>query len=197
MNPDGRPAWDNRPKRKEEEFEVPPSPLEIARRKAKEAKAAQGGEAGGAKKQPLSANANAYNSHLESTIMQELLEKNLNVTWQDIAGLDMAKQTLQEAVILPALRPDLFKGLRAPPRGVLLFGPPGTGKTMLAKCVATESKAHFFNISASSLTSGRRMSPRSWRIAWYQPAIDDAEAMLHRDDAIDATSSSETVRNRG
>jgi hypothetical protein len=48
--------------------------------------------------------------------------------WDDIAGLDYAKRTIQEAVILPNMRPDLFQGLRAPPKGVLLYGPPGTGE---------------------------------------------------------------------
>ena len=75
------------------------------------------------------------------------------VRWNDIAGLDCAKNTLKEAVVYPFLRPDLFIGLREPARGLLLFGPPGTGKTMLARAVATESKSTFFSISSSSLTS--------------------------------------------
>lgn len=73
--------------------------------------------------------------------------------WSDIAGLEPAKNALKEAVVYPFLRPDLFKGLREPARGMLLFGPPGTGKTMLARAVATESHSTFFSISASSLTS--------------------------------------------
>ena len=56
-------------------------------------------------------------------------------------------------MIFPNARPDIFQGIRAPPRGVLLYGPPGNGKTMIARAVACESKVTFYNISASSLVS--------------------------------------------
>ncbi len=86
-------------------------------------------------------------------ILNEIVVQGDEVYWDDVAGLEVAKNALREAVVYPFLRPDLFMGLREPTRGVLLFGPPGTGKTMLAKAVATESKSTFFSISASSLTS--------------------------------------------
>lgn len=86
-------------------------------------------------------------------IFNEIVVQGDEVHWDDVAGLDIAKKALKEAVVYPFLRPDLFMGLREPARGMLLFGPPGTGKTMLARAVATESKSTFFAISASSLTS--------------------------------------------
>ena len=86
-------------------------------------------------------------------ILKEVVVLGDKVQWSDIAGLDNAKSTLKEAVVYPFLRPDLFCGLREPARGLLLFGPPGTGKTMLARAVAAESKSTFFSISSSSLTS--------------------------------------------
>lgn len=86
-------------------------------------------------------------------IFNEIVIQGDEVHWDDVAGLEIAKSALKETVVYPFLRPDLFMGLREPARGMLLFGPPGTGKTMLARAVATESKSVFFAISASSLTS--------------------------------------------
>ncbi|EKE40356.1 hypothetical protein ENUP19_0240G0005 [Entamoeba nuttalli] len=90
---------------------------------------------------------------LLTKIVHEILDKSPKVTWDEIAGLKNAKKIVQEAVIWPMLRPDIFTGLRAPPKGLLLFGPPGTGKTMIGKAIASQSNATFFNISASALTS--------------------------------------------
>jgi spastin len=90
---------------------------------------------------------------LANWILNEILVSKPDVTWEDVAGLNQAKKLLQEVVIMPMIRPDLFTGLRTPSRGVLLFGPPGTGKTMLAKALANECNAKFFALSASSLVS--------------------------------------------
>ncbi|KAJ5606431.1 hypothetical protein N7510_009212 [Penicillium lagena] len=86
-------------------------------------------------------------------ILNDIVVRGDEVHWDDIAGLEGAKKALKEAVVYPFLRPDLFSGLREPARGMLLFGPPGTGKTMLARAVATESRSTFFSVSASTLTS--------------------------------------------
>ena len=82
-----------------------------------------------------------------------MLCKNPQVSFDDIAELDETKKLLQEAVLLPILMPDYFRGIRRPWKGVCMFGPPGTGKTMLAKAVATQGQTTFFNISAAGMNS--------------------------------------------
>ena len=75
------------------------------------------------------------------------------VYWEDIAGLDNVKQALREAIVLPIAKPELFTGARRPWSGILLFGPPGCGKTLLAKAAATECHATFFSASSADLLS--------------------------------------------
>ena len=91
----------------------------------------------------------AFRTRLEADIVADLT----GISFQDVQGLENVKLALYETVILPQRRPELFTGLRSPGMGILLFGPPGNGKTMIAKCVAAQCNSTFFSISASSITS--------------------------------------------
>jgi SpoVK/Ycf46/Vps4 family AAA+-type ATPase len=95
-------------------------------------------------------------NEFERKILADVIPSSeLNVTFAEIGALESVKNTLRELVLLPLTRPELFRkgNLTKPSKGVLLFGPPGTGKTMLAKAVATECKANFINVSMASIGS--------------------------------------------
>ena len=86
--------------------------------------------------------------------MREILIEVPNINWEDIGGLETVKQNLKEAVEWPLKYPDSFTKLGVrPPRGILLYGAPGTGKTLLAKAVANESEANFILVKGPELLS--------------------------------------------
>jgi len=87
---------------------------------------------------------------LQSKIISLIIPEKPNISWNDIAGLQNAKQAIEDAIILPLRYPELFKGMPTW-KGILLFGPPGCGKTMLAKAAASECNATFFNVSAADI----------------------------------------------
>ncbi|PHT97154.1 hypothetical protein BC332_33917 [Capsicum chinense] len=95
-------------------------------------------------------------NEFEKALLADVIPTRDNgVTFDDIGALESVKDTLKELIILPLQRPELFSKsqLTKPCKGILLFGPPGTGNTMLVKAVATEAGANFINISMSSISS--------------------------------------------
>jgi vacuolar protein-sorting-associated protein 4 len=98
-------------------------------------------------------------SAMREALMDAVQMEVPNISFDDVAGLEGAKAALKEAVIKPALYPQLFRGERKPWKGILLYGPPGTGKSYLAKALANESKIEgredttFFSVSSSDLVS--------------------------------------------
>ncbi|ORX66070.1 AAA-domain-containing protein [Linderina pennispora] len=127
----------------------------IAKQQGKQKAVAVAGNGGGKKKADSKDDdgIDSETKKLRQGLEGAILSEKPNVHWDDVAGLDGAKESLKEAVILPIKFPQLFTGKRTPWRGILLYGPPGTGKSYLAKAVATEANSTFYAVSSSDLVS--------------------------------------------
>ncbi len=92
--------------------------------------------------------------NIQPSALREVLVEVPRVKWEDIGGLEDVKRKLKEAIELPLKHPEVYKamGIR-PPKGILLYGPPGCGKTLLAKAVATESQANFISVKGPEILS--------------------------------------------
>jgi len=91
---------------------------------------------------------------VQPSALREISIEIPNVTWDDVGGLEDVKRELREVIELPLKNPDAFRRMGIdPPRGVLLYGPPGCGKTLIAKAVANESEANFISVKGPELLS--------------------------------------------
>ncbi|MBS7250407.1 MAG: ATP-binding protein [Candidatus Freyarchaeota archaeon] len=138
---------------------------------------------------PLNQALESVPEDLRAIIEGTIVEGMQSVSLDEIAGLEDAKRALEEAVKLPLVRPDLFTGARFGWKGVLLFGPPGCGKTLLARAVAGDSSANFFNVSSAELVSkwlgeGEKIAKEVFRLAREaQPSIiffDEVDAIARK-----------------
>ncbi|URD99188.1 Vacuolar protein sorting-associated protein [Musa troglodytarum] len=119
---------------------------------------------------------------LRAGLNSAIIREKPNVKWNDVAGLESAKQSLQEAVILPVKFPQFFTGKRRPWRAFLLYGPPGTGKSYLAKAVATEADSTFFSISSSDLVSKWMGESEKLVANLFQMARENAPSIIFIDE---------------
>jgi katanin p60 ATPase-containing subunit A1 len=117
------------------------------------------------------------------------MTRDLQVRSEEIAGLQGAKTVLEKAVLFPQLMPGFYTGIRRPWKGVLLFGPPGTGKTMLAKAIASECRTCLFNVASSSSTSKWRGKSEKMVSILFDMARYYAPSTIFFDEEIDSIAS--------
>ncbi|XP_065079528.1 katanin p60 ATPase-containing subunit A-like 2 [Ochlerotatus camptorhynchus] len=143
---------------------------------------------------------------LADAVCRDLIKKDLQQRWHQVKGLDLPIKLLKESVITPLQFPDLFVGLTKPWRCILLHGPPGTGKTMLARTLCSESldSITFFNATASTLISKwRGESEKLIRVLYdvarfYAPSIifiDEFDGLASRRDSIGEHEASKRFKN--
>ncbi|WP_457558490.1 AAA family ATPase [Candidatus Harpocratesius sp.] len=117
-------------------------------------------------------------------------------TWDDVAGMELPKQAIREAVVLPMAHPELFTGARKPWKGILLFGPPGCGKTLLAKAAANECGVKFFAADSASLVSKWLGESEKLLKTLFKVARLDAPSLIFMDE-IDSIAGKRGSGNEG
>ncbi|MEK6988520.1 MAG: CDC48 family AAA ATPase [Candidatus Thermoplasmatota archaeon] len=143
---------------------------------------------------------------VEPSAMREVLVEIPKISWGDVGGLGDIKMKLREAVEMPLKDPDAFKrmGIK-PPRGILLYGPPGSGKTLLAKAVANESEANFISIKGPEVMSKwvgesekavRMIFKKAKQVAPCIVFLDELDAIAHRRGFDNDSGVSERVVNQ-
>lgn len=143
---------------------------------------------------------------VEPSAMREVLVEIPKISWSDVGGLGDVKMKLREAVEMPLKDPDAFKrmGIK-PPRGILLYGPPGSGKTLLAKAVANESEANFISIKGPEVMSKwvgesekavRTIFKKAKQVAPCIVFLDELDAIAHRRGFDNDSGVSERVVNQ-
>ncbi len=133
-------------------------------------------------KKSSSATATPEDDEIEGAISSVIVREKPNVKWEDVAGMEGAKRALREAIILPMSRPDLFKGARKPWKGILMYGPPGCGKTYLCKAVASEVDSTFFSVSAANLISKWLGESEKLVKELYDRAVEEAPSIIFFDE---------------
>jgi transitional endoplasmic reticulum ATPase len=143
---------------------------------------------------------------IEPSAMREVLVEVPKVSWSDVGGLEQIKLELHEAVELPLEDPESFArmGIR-PPKGVLLFGAPGTGKTLIARAIATESRANFISIKGPEIMSKwvgesekavRMIFKKAKQVSPSIVFLDEIDAIAPRRGGASDTGSTERVVNQ-